>query len=531
MTMRRYSNLRPALAWGGSFGAVVLLWQCAALVVALPGPLAIMRRIGTDGPALYWNAGLATLRCALPGWAGATVAAALCALPATMWPVLAPGLFQLGVMSYCLPSLAIGPVLMIVLDGDGPRIMLAALASFFTMLVGTMTGLRACSPSQTLLVTAFGGTALQALLRVRLRAALPAWFAALRISAPASVLGAMVGEFLGAEHGLGVLLINAQQSLDLSRTCAVTLVSAAFAGVLYAGVGIVGHACTHWARDMPLDLARDSEALRAGWTAGPNRMRVLLHGAGRLAGTTVLALGAWWLVLRMSGVTPYVGRSPYDVLLYLTDGAEGPPRISAIAGELGITLQDMAAGLVGGIMAGLVLAMCSQLWPPLHRLLAGPVFIMQAIPLIATTPLLILLFGRGEAIVVTVGTIVTFFPVFVTVSQSFAQTPRTALALIAANGGGRVDALRRVQLPAALPSIFAALRIAAPLAMTGALIAEWLATGRGMGYMLLNAVSMSDYDGLWARVTVTTTVSMILYGLVGLGEAVAMRALTGGRDR
>ncbi|WP_010515294.1 ABC transporter permease [Komagataeibacter oboediens] len=158
MTMRRYSNLRPALAWGGSFGAVVLLWQCAALVVALPGPLAIMRRIGTDGPALYWNAGLATLRCALPGWAGATVAAALCALPATMWPVLAPGLFQLGVMSYCLPSLAIGPVLMIVLDGDGPRIMLAALASFFTMLVGTMTGLRACSPSQTLLVTAFGGT-------------------------------------------------------------------------------------------------------------------------------------------------------------------------------------------------------------------------------------------------------------------------------------------------------------------------------------------------------------------------------------
>lgn len=520
---------RAELLWAVNFVAILLLWQCVGFATGLPGPIAVVHRLKVDGPELYWNAGLSTLRCALPGWVGASAVAAVCAMVATVWPVLAPGIFQLGVMSYCLPSLAIGPVLMIVLDGDGPRIVLAALASFFTMLVGTMTGLRACPPSQTMLVTAFGGTSWQALFKVRLRAALPSWFAALRISAPASLLGAMIGEFLGAEHGLGVLLINAQQSLDLSRTLTVTLTSAAFAGVLYGVVGIAGHMCTRWARDMPLNLARESEALRVGWANTAQRTGAALLAAGRVIAAVMVALGAWWLALRLSGVTPYVGRSPLDVLHYLTDRTDGAARIGEIVRELGTTLLDMAAGLTGGIVAGLGLAVLSQIWPPLHRLLAGPVFIMQAMPLVATTPLLILLFGRGEAIVVIVGAIVTFFPIFVSVSQSFALTPRSALDLIAANGGGRLAALRKVQVPAALPSLFAALRITVPLSMTGALIAEWLATGRGTGYMLLNAVSMSDYDGLWARVAVTTTVSMVLYGLIGWIELAVGRALTAGR--
>jgi ABC-type nitrate/sulfonate/bicarbonate transport system permease component len=67
------------------------------------------------------------------------------------------------------------------------------------------------------------------------------------------------------------------------------------------------------------------------------------------------------------------------------------------------------------------------------------------------------------------------------------------------------------------------LRIAAPLALVGALLAEWLATGQGLGYGLLNAAAASDYNGLWARVVLITLYSTVIYQLVGIAEGLVMR--------
>jgi sulfonate transport system permease protein len=67
------------------------------------------------------------------------------------------------------------------------------------------------------------------------------------------------------------------------------------------------------------------------------------------------------------------------------------------------------------------------------------------------------------------------------------------------------------------------LRIAAPLSLVGALLAEWLATGQGLGYHMLDAVAVSDYSGLWARVVLVTVYSAVLYGLIGMVEKVVLR--------
>jgi sulfonate transport system permease protein len=72
-----------------------------------------------------------------------------------------------------------------------------------------------------------------------------------------------------------------------------------------------------------------------------------------------------------------------------------------------------------------------------------------------------------------------------------------------------------VRLLAALPSFFASLRIAAPLAMTGAMLAEWLATGRHLGYTMLSVSTTSDYDGLWSRVAIATTLTIAIHNLIG----------------
>ena len=118
---------------------------------------------------------------------------------------------------------------------------------FFTTLVGTLLGLRAADPLSLDLVRAYGGGRWQQLRRVQLVAALPGLFTSLKIAAPAAVLGAIIGEFLGGERGLGIAMVVAQQSLEVPRTWGIALVSGAVAGIGYALLGLVGRLVTPWA--------------------------------------------------------------------------------------------------------------------------------------------------------------------------------------------------------------------------------------------------------------------------------------------
>jgi ABC-type nitrate/sulfonate/bicarbonate transport system permease component len=96
-------------------------------------------------------------------------------------------------------------------------------------------------------VHAYGGNALHQLFKVRARACLPTLFGALKVAAPASVLGAIIGEYLGADRGLGVSMINSQQALQVERTWALCIVATASAGATYALTSVVGRLLTPWA--------------------------------------------------------------------------------------------------------------------------------------------------------------------------------------------------------------------------------------------------------------------------------------------
>jgi ABC-type nitrate/sulfonate/bicarbonate transport system permease component len=162
-------------------------------------------------------------------------------------PIVERVLLQIGVASYCLPVIAIGPILTTVFRGDAPQVSLAGISVFFTTLVGTLLGLRAADPASLDVVRASGGGALRQLRYVRLRAALPSTFAGLRIAAPASLLGAIIGEYLGADRGIGVAMVNAQQALEVPRTWALAIVASAVAGLGYALTALVARLVTPWA--------------------------------------------------------------------------------------------------------------------------------------------------------------------------------------------------------------------------------------------------------------------------------------------
>jgi ABC-type nitrate/sulfonate/bicarbonate transport system permease component len=124
---------------------------------------------------------------------------------------------------------------------------LAALAVFFTTLVGAILGLRSADQRSIDVVRALGGSSFTALRKVRIKAALPSLFAALRISAPAAILGAMLGEFMGADRGLGQFLVAAKAQVDQERVWGIALVTTAVAGLGYLLIAVVGRLLTPWA--------------------------------------------------------------------------------------------------------------------------------------------------------------------------------------------------------------------------------------------------------------------------------------------
>lgn len=162
-------------------------------------------------------------------------------------PVMEKVLLQIGVASYCLPIIAIGPVLATVFEGDAPQQALAGISVFLTTLVSTLLGLRAADTTALDLVRAYGGGAVRQMRFVRLRSALPSVFTGLKIAAPAAVLGALIGEWMGADRGIGVAMVNSEQAAEVARTYGYAVVVAALTGVWYALTTLAGRLVSPWA--------------------------------------------------------------------------------------------------------------------------------------------------------------------------------------------------------------------------------------------------------------------------------------------
>jgi ABC-type nitrate/sulfonate/bicarbonate transport system permease component len=247
----------------------------------------------------------------------------------------------------------------------------------------------------------------------------------------------------------------------------------------------------------------------------------LVTGVGGAVLSIVVICGVWQLLVKGLHLDPFLTRGPLDVWRYLTDPGNGAER-SLLWQASKVTALDAVLGLVGGALAALLTAVGFALWRGVEQTLLPIAMALRAVPLVAMTPLIALIFGRGLLAVTVIAGIVTFFPVLVNVSLALRAVPKSALDLMRAYGASPYATLWRVQLPGALPSLFAALRVAAPLALVGALLAEWLATGKGLGYLMLAAVTTFELDRMWTGVTIVTVASIVLYTLISVAEQLTL---------
>ncbi|MCF3972771.1 ABC transporter permease [Paracoccus salsus] len=505
--MTRSAALAPA-----ALGLMLLFAGWSLLAMALADTRVIAGPIQVAG-WLAGNAGLigralaVTLTNAAIGFLAGNLAAILLAGIALVWPRLTHAVSGLALVVFCLPLIATGPILRVLLGpGEAPQIVLAALAVYYTTLIPLMTGLRATPAVWLDLVRSYGRGRLAELIHVRARAGLPYLFAGLQIAAPAAFLGAMVGEFTGAERGLGVLTIRFTRSMDVSALWAIALLAAAVSMVAYGAIGALARAVLH--DRPPVILAPPGIGTGAGFGRA-------VHAALLV----VLVLAVWWGAMEALDLNRFFAKRPPDVLAAMIRG----PDAAATRGALFEAVAETAVFLLPGYLAGLGLgagmAILLVLLPGLAALILPVAVALRSIPIVTTAPLIVLFLGRGAAGTITLVAVMVFFPTLVACLHGLRQAPGQILDVFQTYASGPLRQMLHVRLPAMLPALFAAARMSVPAAILAVTVVEWLTTGRGLGSLMALSASTSNYNLLWAAVVVVTAISTICYAAVAMLEA------------
>ena len=238
------------------------------------------------------------------------------------------------------------------------------------------------------------------------------------------------------------------------------------------------------------------------------RLAALARGAGFAVALLAVILTGWHAAIVLLEVPAYVAPSPQAVWAALT--GDDWPRLSQ---ALLFTLRSTLGGMALAFVLALVLAGLFTLSDLLSRAFLPLIVILRTAPILAIAPLLILIFGRGQATSVAVVVMVSFFPMMVSAARGFRSAPANVLELMHVCGASWWQGFRKVRLPFALPYVFTGIRMAAAGAVLSAMLAEWLSGAPGLGTLILEASSFRRLPLMWAGVVLSMTAATTLFFL------------------
>ncbi|WP_421761534.1 ABC transporter permease [Devosia sp.] len=480
---------------------------------ALPPPSAVLLRLIHDW-ADYPNHIAATLYGAGAGFIIGNVIAIAAGALFALYPVTARVARGLNVAIFSLPPIAISPILVLTLSDMQPRIVLAAIGCYFVTMTSTLVGLTQADARSVDVVRAYGGGKLKALRLVQARSALPVILSGLRIAAPNAVLGSILAEFGGGGRwGLGVYLLGSLGRAEPERLWGIGMVATLISGLAFLLFALIARRITKGSEavTVPTSVLRGGDRARPAW-----------QQAAIVLASVALPFALWWVLLAVLKVPAMIAKTPPGLFDYLFLLPSAPIAQGKLLAALAQTLPMTLIGMLAGLALAFALALGAQIAPRLVKALLPVALVTQTMPLVALTPLLVLMLGRGPAVILWITISVTFFPAFVTMAQGLLLVPRAALEVSKAYGANLITQLRLVSIPASLPYLFAATRLTAPRALLGVMIAEWLATGTGLGNLLNQSRGYLDYGMIWAVAVVSVLISVAFYQAVVLVERRAL---------
>jgi ABC-type nitrate/sulfonate/bicarbonate transport system permease component len=219
-------------------------------------------------------------------------------------------------------------------------------------------------------------------------------------------------------------------------------------------------------------------------------------------------LVSWEIVVNLADTPIYILPAPSRILLTLVSNQE-----TYFYSTL-ITLGEAALGLILGTLAGASAASLLGIWPRMEQGVMTIAILIKSTPLVAVAPLLTIWLGFGVLPKILIIALLTFFPVLVNLLTGLHSTDPALLDIFRSWDASRMAMFINVRSPSALPYLFAALKVCGPLALIGAVVAEWTGASGGLGRIMWLAYANLNLPFLFAAVFILAASGVAIYSLI-----------------
>lgn len=227
-------------------------------------------------------------------------------------------------------------------------------------------------------------------------------------------------------------------------------------------------------------------------------------------------LGVWEALVRALDVPPWLLPAPTDIAARFV-------KATNLLYHTGLTVLEALAGFAASALIGITLSALIVHSRFLERGVFPYIIVSNAIPIIAVIPLLTIWFGYGIAPKIMIASIITFFPIVTNTTRGLKAADRRILDFMHSINATRREVFFKVQLPSALPYIFAGFKIAASLSLVGAVVAEFYGSDRGLGYLVITSATQLRTDLLFVSIIVLAALGVSLFAFFGYLEKLALR--------
>lgn len=257
---------------------------------------------------------------------------------------------------------------------------------------------------------------------------------------------------------------------------------------------------------------------------GAGRLAQNLVGGGLRAllnllpplGVLLVLVVVWEIAVKALKVKQYVLPPPSKIWKYLLVDHD-----LLLQGSL-VTSREVVIGFLISVGLGIPLGILVARYRIFSLTMYPLIVASQTFPKLAIGPLLIVWFGFGQLPKLLLAVLVSFFPIMINTIAGLHAVDEQTEMLARSLGLGRLQTFVKIQLPQALPSIFAGLKVGVTLAVIGVIVGEFLGTSAGLGYIIINATGTIDTVALFGVLVVLTVIGLVSYGIVAALERLAI---------
>jgi len=224
---------------------------------------------------------------------------------------------------------------------------------------------------------------------------------------------------------------------------------------------------------------------------------------------TLIIVVVLWQFLTESGVIPqYLLPSPSSIVLtYFTSKVDW-------AGQTLVTLREILVGFALGTILGIALAFLVAESKILSKIMMPYIVMTQVLPLVAIAPIIYITFGFNDTSRIILVILISFFPVVIGTETGLIDVDKNLVYLLRTLGAGEFKVFYKIRLPNSLPHMFNGLRISMTGATIGAIVAEFVSSNAGLGYLITTSLTTYEIRTSFVAVFILAALGLVLYGAV-----------------